>query len=268
MWTEGCTRGRGREDATGRHHPAAQQTVAYLGDLIHARRRLRLWGALLAGLAVLAEAGATPVDTAIAFPVGELDAPTSVSHCQEGTGRKPRDMSLRRPLGFSWERRAWRALRSKAALRRGCWRRRGARQLLNKQSCLVGVSVSCAGAGRGRLACWCVVGEWQWLSSVAAMRRERAGAMLKSEGRRCSAAGDLARMEWSFTCTSAGQHSSWLLGGLQFANCSVSYVSTSACKCPALPWRGLRPPSTPRPQRRHGPFGRGARSAGFALALR
>lgn len=61
--------------------------------------------------------------------------------------------------------------------------------------------------------------------------------MLKSEGRRCSAAGVVARMEWSFTCTvpalgSSSSNSSWLLGGLEFANCSVSYVSTSAFLVP------------------------------------
>lgn len=47
---------------------------------------------------------------------------------------------------FLWERRAWRQLRSKAALRRGRRSWRGVRQLLNKRSCLVGASVFCAGA--------------------------------------------------------------------------------------------------------------------------
>lgn len=60
--------------------------------------------------------------------------------------------------------------------------------------------------------------------------------MLKSEGWRCSAAGVVARMEWSFTCTvpalGSSSSTSWLLGGLEFANCSVSYVSTSAFLVP------------------------------------
>lgn len=59
-------------------------------------------------------------------------------------------------------------------------------------------------------------------------------------------AGALARMEWSFALAVLGSTlSSWLLGGLEFANCSVSYVSTSAFKRPVLPWRGLWRPSVP-----------------------
>lgn len=161
---EGGTGGE-EGDATGRHHPTAQKTVAYLGDLVHVRRRLGLWRALLAGLAVLAEAGATAVDTAIAFPMGKLDAPTSVSHCEEGTGRKPGGLSLRDVLWTSCERGGReRELRSKAALRREWWRWRGVRQLLNKRSCLVGLTVFCAaggGAGWARLACCLVLVAWR-----------------------------------------------------------------------------------------------------------
>lgn len=101
-----------------RHHLAGDKTGAYLGDLIHVRRRLGLWGALLAGLAVLAEAGAAAVDAAIAFPMGKLDAPTSVSHCEKWTRRTTAESILWRPLWFLRGRRAWRMLRSKATLRR------------------------------------------------------------------------------------------------------------------------------------------------------
>lgn len=109
-----------------RHGLGADKAGAYLSDLIHVRRRLGLWGALLAGLAVLAEAGAAAVDAAIAFPVGKLDAPTSVPHFEKGTRRKAGGSSLWRPLGFLGWRRAWRVLRSKATLRRAVVKERRA----------------------------------------------------------------------------------------------------------------------------------------------
>jgi hypothetical protein len=75
-----------QDGATVRHHPAINKAEAYLGDLIHVRRRLGPWGAFLAGLAVLAEACATAVGAAVAFSMGKFDTPSSVSHFEEGTG--------------------------------------------------------------------------------------------------------------------------------------------------------------------------------------
>lgn len=74
--------------------------------------------------------------------------------------------------------------------------------LLNRRPCLLGeggrvcvLRRNCQGEA-GVLVCPRRVTK---LSSVSAVQKGRAGAMLKSEGWRCTAAGVLARMEWSFT---------------------------------------------------------------------
>ena len=263
-------------DATVRHHPAAQKAVAYLGDLIHVLRRPRLWGAVLAGLAVLAEAGAPAVDAAIAFPMGKLDAPTSVSHIEKWTGPEGwRVVSWGGLWGSYGSGGRGGVLRSRAALRKVWWRRRGVRQLLSRRPCLGGglyFAQKLEGPGsRAGMSSACSSS----CGPVAAVQKGRAGAMLKSEGGRCGAAGVVARMEWSFTCTSAGQHSSWLLGGrwsLQIAPSATSVRQRSSG--PVLPWRGLWRPGNSRGLKEvGGPFGGASlawclpRSAGFALAL-
>lgn len=95
--------------------------------------------------------------------------------------------------------------------------------------------------------------------------------MLRSEGRRCSAAGVLARMEWSFTCTGAGQQSSlvaWRAGVCKLLRQLRQYVSVQVSGPAVQPWRGLRRPSIPEASKKQWSFGeRGPRSAAFALAL-
>jgi hypothetical protein len=149
-------------------------------------------------------------------------------------------------------------LRSRAALRKVWWRRRDVRQLLSRRPCLGGglyFAQELEGPGsRAGMSSACSSS----CGPVAAVQKGRAGAMLKSEGGRCGAAGVVARMEWSFTCTSAGQHSSWLLGGrwsLQIAPSATSVRQRSSG--PVLPWRGLWRPGTPEASKKSGSFWRG-----------
>lgn len=69
--------------------------------------------------------------------------------------------------------------------------------LLNRRPCLVGGLYTVQElVGRGvRVATVCVLGEQRWLSSFVVVQKKSAGAMLKSEGWRCSAAGWSARSD-------------------------------------------------------------------------
>lgn len=101
--------------------------------------------------------------------------------------------------GFSWERWGVEAVALEGGVRRARRSWRGVRQLLNKRPCLVGGSLyfaqELAGQGWRAVVSSASGSGCRWRTVV---RKRRAGAMLRSEGRRCSAVVQLeSSLGWS-----------------------------------------------------------------------
>jgi hypothetical protein len=172
-------------------------------------------------------------------------------------------LSLRRTRGV---------IAHEGVVARAWWSWRGVRQLASPGDHVWrGSGLCCAQelAGAGRVVAWVSASSTRY-ATVGCRRREavqkwRAGAMLKAaEGRRCSAAGVL--LAWLgrsgvLHVPALGSAHVGLLGGLEFANCSVSQTTyVSVRPGPAVdPWRGLwRPNHSPEASKKSGSFWRGA----------